>query len=725
MDSTGTVLSTAISTVTSTINPNGEGPILTDLNSQISKIDSNATVLSTAISDFLSHLSSNSSGIIADDFNNEMAKIHPSASTLSEAISNIQNKITSSGTNVLSDDLDKEIKKLNAGSTELSIAISDVTSVMRDLLTGANGSRFNIISYTGVESQIFGANPTFTPGGGIVILVIEGLTYVFTFTEISQNDNFSFVTGYKSLTFKNTGNIISDINEFINLFNDYLVLGSAICGSDSLSKANFLRDQLNSSSSNIQSSISSVKSLIGGNISSSILSLIGTLQNIVTLSPTEVLKNDLLTQIGKIKSDGSVLSTSISEIENSLLTTPTGIIDTDIQSINSLLNGTSLGLTTQSRIGSPMMNSSSSNLKSIIGGTSSDLSSQLGDPGVNSLISNIGGSTTSIQSALEAISNQLINSTSFSSSLSSSISTISTNLDNIISSLPSGYSYLTVVSSPVSDGVGGINITFLSAGTYNLDAITISNGISNGSTFSFVNGSNSLVLYNRSGSTFSTQGQMLKYLRSIYPISSYLSTDVSSIVNRSIKNLIGGSSSVIRTRLGHVDSIILDDPTGVILTDLSTVRGYITSSPSSSIQSDIEQIKSTLNSNSDVSSYTLKDIIGEPTSNASASSIANIISSGSSDSLSYIIGDPILGDTGLSGLINYKSINNNNGVFTEGIFNQIQNGGTDITGQIQQIIYLFDPSNWVNQNSPLTFTFSSPPTSLADIINAASINLPG
>ena len=56
--------------------------------------------------------------------------------------------------------------------------------------------------------------------------------------------------------------------------------------------------------------------------------------------------------------------------------------------------------------------------EAVIGGSGSDLSTILGDPGEGkSLIGNIGGSTTSVQSALNTLSIALVNNQNFPVSL--------------------------------------------------------------------------------------------------------------------------------------------------------------------------------------------------------------------------------------------------------------------------------------------------------------------
>ncbi len=252
------------------------------------------------------------------------------------------------------------------------------------------------------------------------------------------------------------------------------------------------------------------------------------------------------------------------------------------------------------RIGNPTQGSSASNLAAIIGGTSTDLATQVGDPGADkTIISNIGGSTTNIQEALNALATILLNNTSFSSSLYTQASSMSTTLDNGLNSLPNGNTSATIGSAAASDGSGGVNITMSGLGsangTYNLPAATITGNIANGSTFTLTNGSNNIVLYNRSGATINTQAKALSYLSSMYPATSQIATGVSDKISNGLNKMLGGSATSIRARIAAIDAILLTNPTGVIATDLATARALLVTSLGATFQADVEALNSLLN----------------------------------------------------------------------------------------------------------------------------------
>jgi len=200
----------------------------------------------------------------------------------------------------------------------------------------------------------------------------------------------------------------------------------------------------------------------------------------------------------------SAMSNAVAII-NSLLTSSTGVVVTDLatvralfvislganlqadaQTLNTLLDGTATGSTVQARIGSPTLGGSASNLVAIFGGTSTNLATQAGDPGAsNTIIGNIGGSTTSVQDALNANSIILFGNSSFSSPLYTQVSNMSTNLDNSLSLLPGGSVYATIGTVAASDGSGGVNIIVNSGlgsanGTYKLQPGDISSGLPTG-----------------------------------------------------------------------------------------------------------------------------------------------------------------------------------------------------------------------------------------------------
>jgi len=348
-----------------------------------------------------------------------------------------------------------------------------------------------------------------------------------------------------------------------------------------------------------------------------------------------------------------------------------------ISAANSALGGTG---TILARIGAPTVNSSGSNLATVIGGSGADIATRLGDPGpnfvslsamiggtsttivtqlgnvlgTNSIIANIGGSTASVQAALNALSVILVNNSTFGSSLYTQATTLSTNLDSGLSSLPNVGTYATVAATPASDGSGGVNITISSGlgsanGTYNLSSSTIGGAIANGATFTLINGSYNLVLVNKSGATINSQLGALRYLISMYPVSSQIATGISDKITNGLNKQLGGSATSTRSRIAAIDVMLLASPTGVVATDLTTLEGLIVGTPTGVLQTDIQTVNSSLNGTAAGSTVAAR--IGAPSVNSASSNLAAVM--GGSGDLATRLGDPVVGSssTGISALI--------------------------------------------------------------------------
>jgi hypothetical protein len=312
----------------------------------------------------------------------------------------------------------------------------------------------------------------------------------------------------------------------------------------------------------------------------------------------------------------SVISMDLMTARSLLLTFPSSTLETDIQTLNSLLNGVGSGSNLQNRIGNPVLGGISSNLATIIGGSASDIANQLGDPGDSkSLINNIDGSNSSIQEALNSLSTLLFNNSNFGSSLSTQVNSLSTTVDNGLNSLPNNANYAVIGTVATSDGSGGVNL-FITSGlglagnaNYNLSGSTITNGLSNGGSFTLTNGSYGLVLNNRSGSTLTTQIQVLNYLTTMYPTGSRIAVGLSDKILGGVNSMLGGSGSSTRVRIAKINAVLLQTPTGILATDLITARFLLVDSPSATLQTDIEIVNSMINGNTTGS--TLQARIGE------------------------------------------------------------------------------------------------------------------
>ena len=334
------------------------------------------------------------------------------------------------------------------------------------------------------------------------------------------------------------------------------------------------------------------------------------------------------------------------------------------------------------RIGTPMINGAGSDLVTLLGATTgpnATISSMLGDPGNSTIVGNIGGSSASVQGALNAVTTKIVGNTNFATSIYNQIVNLNSSIDNSLASLPNGSTYVTVVAGPTSDGNGGVNMTFSGIGgskTYNLSNVV--NAIANGATMTFVNGGDNLVLYNRRGSSINNVYQAVNYLNSMYPVGSKISTSLTDTTN-GILTMIGGSASSAKTRIAAVDAQILSVPTGVLLTDLNTVRSMLVVVPGATMQNDVDTLNYAINGNPP----------GEITQ-ARLSGISQLIDSG--------------------------NVINNNGVFAD--VSSFANA-VSLTAKLQEFLNLLNPQNWANNiNTQITFDLSGgPPTSLADLLN--------
>ena len=365
------------------------------------------------------------------------------------------------------------------------------------------------------------------------------------------------------------------------------------------------------------------------------------------------------------------------------------------------------------------------NVKSLIGGNMSDLDlvARIGNPGDSkTIIGNIGGSASNVQDSLNSVSTVLFGNSNFNSSLLSQTTAVSTAIDNGLNSLP-GSAIFATVSAINDDGSGGVDLTIVSGlgsanGTYNLSAAAIADGITNGNLLTLTNGGNNLVLANRSGSTINSQSQALTYLSSMYPINSQISAALSDKIVNGLNRMLGATGSSTRARISAIDTTILQSPTGVVTTDLLTARALLVASPGSNLQEDSQTLNTLLNGAA--SGSTVQARIGTPQVNATNTNLASVIGSSSGDAdLAMMLGDPVIADTGLSALIKASTTTNTNSIWTD--VSGFQNA-TTIYDQLNAFLALFNNHNWTNSSDiSITFTCTTPPTNLAELINMATI----
>jgi hypothetical protein len=367
---------------------------------------------------------------------------------------------------------------------------------------------------------------------------------------------------------------------------------------------------------------------------------------------------------------------------------------------------------------------------------------------LNSIISDIDSNATNVKSGLDNISNLIFGNSNYSTPLYNQTVAISNDIDNSVISLPNGSTYVTV-GNIYSDNTG-VNITITSGlgssnGIYNNPANI---PINKDSSITFTNGNNKIVLKNLSSSIINENINLLKYLKSMYPVDSKLSLNVNDKMT-SIKTMLGTTGTTFISSISTIDKFLLVNPTGVLLTDLNSARGKLILSNNSTLEEDITDIKDKILQTStgnplETDIITLnQEILNTPsgvletdltiarsklviqpgiTLETDIDIISNILSGSivtTGNSIESIIGDPISGTTGLSSLIKNNTLASNiNTVFT-GVSDF--NNASNLHDQLSQFIQLFNSLNWNNSNhTSITFTFTSSPTSLTDIINAAT-----
>lgn len=146
------------------------------------------------------------------------------------------------------------------------------------------------------------------------------------------------------------------------------------------------KNAVRSDSTNLNTAITSTITAIGGPQTSAYLRIIA-LDNQILATPTGVARSDFATLRGLLVATQDVTA------------------EADVQFLNTLLNGTGSGSTTQDRIGSPTVNASSSSLASILGG-SGNIADRIGDPivgttGLAALIRN-GSSNVGVVNGFDA-----------------------------------------------------------------------------------------------------------------------------------------------------------------------------------------------------------------------------------------------------------------------------------------------------------------------------------
>ena len=305
--------------------------------------------------------------------------------------SNISNKLTSINSitglndgvltnifsilkNYLKSDSNDVISALNVIST-LIIGNSNFTNTLylssQELKTSISDDLVSLDSNLTVMSSA-------TTSGNVVSITLGGNLYSIEFQRIGNVSSFEMTNNNIRVDFTNrSSSAIGSCTELVNYLNSMYPIGSKL-------------------SLDIKTNIDSINTMLGGS-SSSVKGRIGAINRKLLNSPTGVVNVDIGTLIGKLTATSSgVIESDINNLAMMLTDTPSGVIESDIVSINGVLDGHYYNLSIKEIIGSPINNSSQSNLVSILGGDSQTISLKIGDPvcGTSGLAGLIKNNTT-------------------------------------------------------------------------------------------------------------------------------------------------------------------------------------------------------------------------------------------------------------------------------------------------------------------------------------------
>ena len=115
------------------------------------------------------------------------------------------------------------------------------------------------------------------------------------------------------------------------------------------------------------------------------------------------------------------------------------------------------------------------------------------------------------------------------------------------------------------------------------------------------------------------------------------------------------------------------------------------------------------------SGSTTQSRVGIPTVNNIGSNLSAIIG-GPGSNLASQLGDPVRGISGLSSLIKASSVRSSSSIFSTTALNNFRNANT-LYDQHQCFLALFNSNNLLLSINTLLFSLTTPPTSLADIVN--------
>lgn len=246
-------------------------------------------------------------------------------------------------------------------------------------------------------------------------------------------------------------------------------------------------------------------------------------------------------------SNYSAMSNAIA-LDNMLLITPTGVLRTDVQSVNSAIDGNATGATVKSRLNTIFGNIDGSN------GSSGNITTKL-----TSQITSLEGSATQLSTAISHVNGNLDGVQSLSGATSFTVSTAANNSSGTVS----------IVGN---DGTPG-----------RIYSVVPTLPITSGSTFTLTHSGsgNTITFLNNSGGSIASAANLASYLASAYPVNAVVKNTTNTKAT-ALGTVIGGSNGSAMSNAIALDALLLTAPIGVLLTDVQSLNSAIDGNASGS-----------------------------------------------------------------------------------------------------------------------------------------------
>lgn len=428
-------------------------------------------------------------------------------------------------------------------------------------------------------------------------------------------------------------------------------------------------------------------------------------------------------------SSGTVVE-RLTSLSDSILTAPTGVLETDLTSARELIGTPAATLQadldvigqaldgTDPTAGAPIGDTLAGQVSSVQAGAS-DLGSA-----VSTVRTALGGVDVSISGKVSSLNTRLGGTGSAAGRTSAIHNALVTTPGETLSEDLAAVRN-TLVSSPGTTLQGDVSsLALLLNGTSNGSTLqarigypTLGGNQSDLTTVIGTNGSNLAAQVGDPGGSFANVSAMIG------------TSDAASLAEglgnggvgtSSINALLGGSAATSPYRNIVGSSGILSSIDGTT-TDSGTIAAKL-NAQTATINADATQLNTSIGNVAARIGHsgTLAARIGSPTVNGTTSSLSAAIG-GSGTTLAAQVGDPVTADSGLSQLIGATGATNDGAVFSGEGFNAFRNSPS-LADQANAFLTLMDPVQWANPNAThLTFTVTTPPTTLGGFVGQASV----